>query len=307
MPSRPRVSVGLPVYNGEEYLEQAVISLLAQTFTDLELIICDNASTDRTEEICRKYVALDSRVHYHRSPENAGAARNHNLSFELSTGEFFRWAAYDDLCAPEHLERCVAELDANPSVVLCYPRTKVIDADGKVVGSHDDGLALLSADPVERYVAYQERFRDITWCEPVFGLIRREVMAKTRLLGNYNSADVILLGELALLGAIHEVPEYLFFRRIHPSISTRANPTPEELAEWFDPKARGRIVAPLWRLVYEQFRAIQAVSMTHRNKARCYAHATKWLAWWAPSLAQEGSTVVKMKLSRALSSSDPGA
>jgi glycosyltransferase involved in cell wall biosynthesis len=296
--SRPRVSIGLPVHNGAEYLEQTIASLLTQTFRDF-----DNASTDGTEEMCRGYVGLDSRVQYHRNRENIGAARNHNLSFALSSCEYFRWAAYDDLCAPEHLERCVAVLDANPSAVLCYPKTKVIDAEGTVVGSHDEGLALLNPDPVERYKAYQERFRDIEWCEPMFGLMRREALRKTRLHGTYNSSDVILLGELALLGTIHEVPEYLFFRRIHPLISTRANLTPEALAEWFDPGARGRIVAPLWRLAYEQFGAIKKIPMSPRDKARCYVSAVKWPIWWAPGLMQEASKVVKTRMSRLLSSS----
>jgi glycosyltransferase involved in cell wall biosynthesis len=302
-----RVSIGLPVYNGEAYIEQAIQSLLAQTFSDFELTICDNASTDGTERICRKYAALDDRIRYHRSPENLGAASNHNLTFQLSSGEFFRWAACDDLCAPELLERCVATLDAHPSAALCYAKASVINGEGVVVDSHEEGLALLSDDPVERYKGYQERFRDIGWCDPIFGLMRCEALHKTRLLGNYNSADVILLGELTLVGTIHEIPEYLFFRRIHPFISTRANPTPEALAEWFDPRSRGRIISPLWRLSREHFGAIRSSPVTGYARTRCYLRALNWLIWWAPGLGHEALGVVKAGLLRLRRRDSPGA
>jgi glycosyltransferase involved in cell wall biosynthesis len=277
------------VYNGEAYLEQAIRSLLAQTFTDFELIICDNASNDRTAEICQAYASLDDRVCYYRNPENIGAARNHNRVFQLSSSEYFRWAAYDDLCAPQYLERCVAALDAHPSAVLCYPKTRVIDSQGALVGSHEEGLSLLSNDPAERYRAYQKRFRDIGWCDPMFGLMRSKALEKTRLHGSFNSSDVILLGELALLGTIHEIPEYLFFRRIHPRVSTRANPTPAALAEWFDPENRGRVVAPTWRLVREHFRAIRNSPLTHGTRARCYLSAAKWPVWWSPGLDRKST------------------
>ena len=96
----PRVSLGFPVYNGERYLAAALDSLLGQTFRDLEVVICDNASTDRTAELCAAYAARDARVRYHRNPTNLGAAPNFNRTFELSRGEYFKWAAHDDVCAP---------------------------------------------------------------------------------------------------------------------------------------------------------------------------------------------------------------
>lgn len=293
-----RVSIGLPVYNGERYLEQAIQSLLAQSFIDFELIICNNASTDRTGEICQKYATLDNRVHYHRNPENLGATRNFNLTFELSSGEYFRWASYDDLCAPELIERCVAVLDAHPSVVLCYPETIVIDEEGTEVGSHEGDLALLDSDPVKRHKAFHRRFRTNAWCDPVFGLIRSEALRKTALLGDYNSADVVLLQELALQGMFHEVPGSLFLRRVHPLISTRANRTPEAVAAWFDPKNRGRIVAPLWRLAFERFRAVARSPLGPVDKTRCHVHVIIEEMRWGSELAHEASGVAKVKLSR---------
>ena len=114
----PRVTVGVPVFNGELFVAETLNSLLKQTFSDLEIVISDNASTDRTQEICRAYAARDWRVRYYRNDVNRGAAWNHNRVFELARGEFFKWSAADDLCAPEFLTLCVAALDRDPAAVM---------------------------------------------------------------------------------------------------------------------------------------------------------------------------------------------
>ena len=120
----PKVSIGLPVYNGEPFLSETIDAILAQTFKDFELIICDNASTDDTERICRRYAARDKRISYYRQHHNIGAAGNFNRVFNLSSGEYFKWAAHDDLIAPEYLARCVEILERDRSVVLCHSRFK---------------------------------------------------------------------------------------------------------------------------------------------------------------------------------------
>src|SRR5262249_32985361 len=117
---KPRVSIGLYVYNGARFLEDTLDSLLAQTYTDFELIISDNASTDRTEEICRTYAAKDQRVRYYRSKKNVGVGRNCNRVFELATGDYFKWATADDLCKPELVARCLELLENDRPVVLAY-------------------------------------------------------------------------------------------------------------------------------------------------------------------------------------------
>ncbi len=142
--SLPYVSIGLPVYDGERFLAETLDSLLAQTFEDLELIISDNASTDRTQEICKDYLAKDRRIRYYRNDQNLGAARNYNRVFELSTGKYFKWAAHDDLCASALTERCVEVLDSEPSAVMCYARTIIIDEHGKHQKDFDDFLDLRS-------------------------------------------------------------------------------------------------------------------------------------------------------------------
>ncbi|HKJ45099.1 MAG TPA: glycosyltransferase family 2 protein, partial [Balneolales bacterium] len=114
--SRPRVSIGMPVYNGENYIERAISSILAQTYKDFELIISDNASTDKTQEICKMFVGRDNRVRYHRNSKNIGAARNYNIVFRLSRGKYFKWAAHDDELAPAFLEDAVNVLEKNKDV-----------------------------------------------------------------------------------------------------------------------------------------------------------------------------------------------
>ena len=276
---RPRVSIGVPVYNGERFLEEALNSILMQTFRDFEVIISDNASTDGTPEICQAYAARDRRVRYYRSEQNFGAAWNYNRVFELATGEYFKWAAHDDLCAPEYLEQCAAVLDRKPAVVLCYPRTIIIDENGKHIGDYIDGLDLCSPKPHERYAHYHNRYRTPGECNAVFGLIRADALGTTPLIGNYVSSDKILLGELALLGEFFEIPEHLFFRRDHPQTSVRANPAQKARAAWFDPAAREKIQLTRWRWFFEYLSSIGRVRMTWQEKMRCYLQVGKWALW----------------------------
>jgi glycosyltransferase involved in cell wall biosynthesis len=265
--NRPRVSIGLPVFNGDNYLSQALDSLLAQTCQDFELIISDNASADRTQEICRAYAAKDQRIRYYRNEENLGAARNYNQVFELSSGEYFKWACHDDLCAPEFLERCVEVLDRQPNVILCFPRTNIIDEHGKLIDRYSDGFSFDSPWPHQRFHSV---FTAIRMLNPIAGVIRADVLKRTRLIANYPGSDAVLLAELALLGEFHEIPEYLFYRRIHPRKSTLASKTIEELAYWFDPASRGKVLIPRWRRFSGFFTSIKHARLGGDERIRCY-------------------------------------
>ncbi len=118
-PQLPLLSVGMPVYNGQNYLAFTIEAILSQSFTDFELIISDNGSTDETEAICRAYAAQDARIRYERVEENLGAAYNFNRVFELARGRYFKWAAHDDYFTADYFERCIQVLEQNPAVVLC--------------------------------------------------------------------------------------------------------------------------------------------------------------------------------------------
>ncbi|HMN27055.1 MAG TPA: glycosyltransferase family 2 protein [Caldilineaceae bacterium] len=272
--AKPRVSIGMPVYNGEEYLEPTLDALLAQTYTDFELVISDNGSTDRTEAICRAYAGRDARIRYYRAEKNQGAAWNYNRVFALAQGEYFKWAAHDDLCAPEFVARCVEVLDQHPEVILCYSRTRAINEQNEVLRDYPAKPAANAPQPSRRFYEFICVPHP---CVAVFGLIRRECLARTPLIGNYSASDRPLLGELSLMGQFYEIPEYLFFYRNHPKQSWQAYPIWRARQDtWFDPAKRGRLTFPHWRLLREHWKAVNKTRLGLYERAKCYA----CLVWW---------------------------
>src|SRR2546425_2550054 len=129
----PLVSIGLPVYNGENYVREAIESILDQGFADFELIISDNASTDRTGEICREWISRDSRVRYYKSEVNRGLAWNFNRVFELACGRYFLWVSHDDRVGEDYLSRCLEVLERYSGVVLCFSNSNYINETGAVI------------------------------------------------------------------------------------------------------------------------------------------------------------------------------
>lgn len=269
--SRPRVTIGIPVYNGEQYLAEALDCLLSQTLQAFEIVVSDNCSTDGTEPLCRAYAARDRRVRYFRAERNFGAAWNHNRTVELASGEYFKLHCYDDLCAPTFLEECVAVLDREPAVVLCYPQFVRVDAEGKPLASRRSKVRG-NAEP-------DERFRTlILWrdtCEEMQGVVRTDVLRQTRLIGSYSNSDDNLLAELALRGQFYEVPKALFFHRVHDQQSTTVYDRLARVA-WFDPAAAGRLHFPFCRQFREYAALIGRAPLSIREKRRCYVHLLEW-------------------------------
>lgn len=266
----PIVSIGLPVFNGEKYLAEAIDSFLVQSFGDFELIISDNASTDHTEEVCRKYVAADSRIHYFRNKVNVGAAHNHNLVFELSRGCYFKWAGHDDLYAPDYLARCVSVLDSEPAVALCYPKTILIDETGHETGRYEeDDLDLSFPHPHQRLRSLLHHPMHML-LSPSLGLTRSKSLAKTGGYGNYFAADRVVLEELALQGPFRRIPEYLFYRRLHAENSTQANQSDEAIAIWMDPTLNKKAPAPRWRRFIGNLHGIRHASIGAGDRFLCY-------------------------------------
>lgn len=185
----------MPVYNGDRFLKEALDSILAQTFKDFELIISDNASTDKTQEICQAYAGQDQRIRYYRNEQNLGAGWNQSRVVELSTGDYFKWAHHDDVCAPELFAQCVEVLDRNPAVVLCYSKTIIIDEHGQHIEKYFDGLNIRSSKTHERFKQYHNLIRYGHRSNPPFhGMIRTNTLRTTPLVGSYPSSDLILLG-----------------------------------------------------------------------------------------------------------------
>lgn len=272
----PKVSIGLPVYNGDNYLASALDSILAQTFTDFEVVISDNASTDGTEAICREYAAKDGRIRYHRSPTNRGASWNYNTTFELARGDYFRWAAHDDLMDPALLEKSVAVLDEHPEIVLCF--TWVIDID-----ENDQEIELKKSGLGSDLPLPHQRFRGLSTvrpafnCEEIFGMVRSEHLAKTKLIAPYSDSDRTLLAQLGLIGPFYEIPEPLFLHRIHAKGSVVVNPKRQERTAWFDTSKAGKIVLPSWRQLRELLEVIWKSPVSWSERLRCYAHMFTWI------------------------------
>ena len=263
----------MPVYNGEKYIREALDSALDQRFQDFELIISDNVSTDRTPDICKAYAARDDRVKYYRNEINVGGARNFNRAFERSSGVYFKWLAHDDLMAPEFLTRCVEVLDQDPSIVVCSTLTGCIDEDGELqhVWRHE-----MQTDADQPHVRLYELMRS-PHRQALYGLIRSEALRQTRLLQSFHDSDGNLLAELSLHGGLVEIPEVLFYDRVHPDKYTMAKKTKEERSAWFNPNGRGIIHYPRWRAAHEYLRAILRAPLSLKDRALCLLSFLRWL------------------------------
>jgi glycosyltransferase involved in cell wall biosynthesis len=267
----PRVSIGMPVYNAERYLAGTLESILAQSFRDFELIISDNGSTDRTEQICRDYASRDSRICYLRHEVNRGAAWNHNNVLYVARGEYFKWNSYDDRLAPAFLEKCVAVLDRTPEAVLSFSKYVDVDANGKASPPWS-AVGTWLARPHERFGRHIQWGAFAGHCVEVYGLIRLAVLRQTAGIASYAISDKVLLVELALRGVFAEVPEVLFFHGWHGENMYSQYPDVRDQHVWFNPGDRGRLVFPHWRLLREYLRLLHRVPLPWKERVLCYGH-----------------------------------
>lgn len=261
-PGRPVVGIGMPLYQAEKYVSVAIEGLLRQTFKNWRLYISDNGSTDATADICLKYAASDSRIVFERQDTNRGAAWNFNRVFEMSSGEYFCWAAGDDDHAPDFLQRCVEALSADPEVVVVAPATRVIDENGDDFDDHDyidsSGYirrpltasqmnervqCLTSSLAADRYLYVVRHFN---YCQELFSLMRRDVLQSTGLHRAYYGSDKILLAEMALRGKILDLAEPLFMWRRHRGQSMWAGLKKHH--QHFMGGLKSPVPAPIWFL-----------------------------------------------------------
>lgn len=275
MNALPRLSIGLPVYNGESYLAESLEALLGQSYEDFELVISDNASTDGTAEICRRYHKQDSRIQYVRQPRNIGLVPNHNFVVGQARGELFKWAAHDDLYARDLLKRCVDALDECPQAVLAQSWSATIDGSGTATKliRYPEGTASSRAP---------ERFRSMLFDgkgDFTYAIIRTNVLRQTPLHASYHFADRTLITEIALYGPFHQVPDWLYFRREHPD---QRRLTVRERCAIFDPRRANRFRNPAGRLyteyIWGYLAAIRRAPLSPADRRECYLHLARWLA-----------------------------
>jgi glycosyltransferase involved in cell wall biosynthesis len=289
MNSIPLVSVGLFVYNGERFIEESLQSILNQTFTDFELIISDNASTDRTGEIAQAYAKRDDRIRYYRNEKNIGAGWNARRVYELATGKYFKWATADDLIEPDLLRRCVEILESDPGCVVAYARTTEVDQNGKFIKNYVTPTIPDSDDPVARF-----REMLLAWhmCYQIYGVMRMSALHQIPPQGCYVNGDGVLLVRMSLLGRFYEIPEHLFISRRHSSQSMATLPVrlkqPRRFRlksrhstlpcpEWWDPAKARALTLPMFRQLLEYFLSIYRAPLSARQKLLCYPMLFLWI------------------------------
>jgi glycosyltransferase involved in cell wall biosynthesis len=260
----PLVSIGLPVCNGERFLAQALDTLLGQTLRDFELIISDNASTDGTADICLDYAAHDARIRYIRQACNIGGARNWNFVALEARGRYFKWASADDFCDPRMLEKCVAVLSADPSVVLCYGRACIVDEETEERWPFAHDYSALDPRPSERFTTV---FRSLVLNNAQQGVLRLDVLRRTGLDRPFPHGDLVLMAELALHGRFVLLPDILFYRRLGPRTWSMRRP-PAELQAFFYPGLAARPRVDRLRFYLDYFKTVLRAPITAAEKLR---------------------------------------
>lgn len=293
MSTSPRLSIGLPVYNGESLLPEAIDALLGQSYKDFELIISDNASTDHTEEICRGYEEQDSRVRYIRQPRNIGMIPNHNFLVGVARGEFFKWASYDDLYHRDFLLRCVEALDQHPEAALAHAWCVLTDAarDPVQFFKYPEGTTALRAPDRFRSMLYDGKG---DWTYAVF---RSSILRQTPLHPTYHNGERTLITEFALHGTLYQVPDWMFFRRDHPN----RHQSPREWSAGYDPRRAKQSAIRLYaEYLWGYVSVVRRSPLPSAEKRECYGHLARWLASRAVPAHQEGEAEASFKTQPAL-------
>lgn len=282
MQKKPKITLGLLVYNGERYLDQTIDCLLAQTYGDFVLLISDNASTDGTEDICRSYAAQDRRISYIRQRENIGAMGNFNYLASRATTDYFKWCAADDLIAPSFLTTCIEFLESQPDFVLCHSSTRTIGFDDSELPN--DIIKPSGASehiPIGLNREYQpwQRFRDVllgsTAVMDLWGVIRTAPLKDTGLLSPYVGYEKVLMAALSLRGRFAELPQQLFSYRIHPdSFSSRV--AEDARQEWCNPAAE-QTTYPRLKYLDGYFDAIDKSRLSAGQKLLCRVAIGRYL------------------------------
>lgn len=279
---RPKVSIGVPVYNGARFLERALDSLLAQTFQDLEIVISDNASTDETEAICRRYAARDPRVRYWRSPTNRGLVWNHRRVLAMATGEYFMFAPHDDWFEPEYVERAAATLDAHPDVSYAIAETILVDEDGVEIGREIARQRFDDPSPSTRLWDILVVQGGINW----YGLTRRALMGKIHAYRPLPRGERIVLGELALWGPYHRMDGDLYYRRIHGTQLTSLRFDRRAETRALDPSRtgglRGTIPVLLAEYILAYVSAVTTAPIGWTERIRGYGRIAHWVVSHLP-------------------------
>lgn len=220
----PTVTIGMPVFNGEKYIREALDSVLAQTYQDFELIISDNASNDKTQAICIDYSERDARVKYFRQHQNLGGHWNFNFVAQTAKGPLFTWLAHDDILEPNFLEESVEYMSRRSNTVLVVGDFKIIDGDGMELG-------IEKLEKIRGHVEWNKRcveffkypISNVLFC--IYGMMKSDTckwvsqsVPAPKLLGG---SEAPILTRFAVAGEIASIPTVLRqYRRHAASVCT---------------------------------------------------------------------------------------
>jgi glycosyltransferase involved in cell wall biosynthesis len=210
----PLVSVGIPVYNGQRTLRKALDSLLAQTYHNLDLVISDNASTDGTGEICLEYAARDPRIRYFRNPVNLGVYANFRRLITLANGEYFTWAAIDDIKPPTAVEACLQALMGNQGAVLAHGVVLLRTSASEELFEYPNRVHAVDIIPAGRIRKFTN---DLQHNDMFYGLYRRDALILGKL-GSHCGQDYLLCLQMCLLGEVEYVPQPITIRQERKAI-----------------------------------------------------------------------------------------
>lgn len=208
----PAVTITVPCFNEEEFIESTLRSLMAQTERDIEILVCDNASSDSTPEIVERLGQEDARIRLLPSERNLGGRQNFIRAFALGDAPYFMWAGAHDLYAPDFVEKLKDSLDRNPDAVISFCDSVFIDRSGRTVEDPPplEAFELTQSDPVDRFIRL---LWQLNRCDLLHGLMRRRNIDIRPMERVQAAPDMAFLPVQALYGAILRVPELMFFRR----------------------------------------------------------------------------------------------
>jgi hypothetical protein len=220
----------------------------------------------------------DKRIRYYRNKETIGVAANFSKVFRLSSTEYFKWAACDDVIAPDFLSKCIEILDEDRNIVLCHTKTGCIDELGELCGSYDLKIEINS-------LKYHKLFGELismnnkAWLL-IYGLIRSDILRRTQLMGDYIGSDRNLLAELSLFGRFYEISECLFFRRKHLQSYTDKmafRDYAEKLQWWTKTATSKKTIFPYWKICLEYFYSVYKMPLSWTERLQCGVRIIRWL------------------------------
>ena len=273
MTTRPLVTIGLPVYIGARFLAECLDSLRAQTYEHLDVVISDNASTDESLAICRRYAEVDPRIRVVAAAQNLGSAWNHNRVRGHARGEYFKWVGADDVVAPRFVEACIDALEAQPDAVLAFPLSVIIDDRGQEIGRTTGRLAVTERDTSARFAALLSPWTASH--NPFYGVVRRSALEGVRPLGAFLANDRCFLAELAIAGRFVQVEEFLMYRRTHAEHRVRTRLLEQQL---LIPTDNRPFRAREWIVLRENLRSIARAQVDAATKLRLTAALSSWVA-----------------------------